>query len=90
MSSKWKLRLISHAVMEMGRIGLGEGRKSIIPPPLGDNELKELANAEAGKSKIGKGGAKGKGRVGWSINGTELGRYMELPGPGDDSVRSFC
>ena len=60
MSSKWKLRLISHAVMEMGRIGLGEGRKSIIPPPLGDNELKELANAEAGKSKIGKGGAKGR------------------------------
>ena len=54
-----------------------------IPPPLGDTELRELANAG---SATRKGGPKSKGRVGWSINGTELGRYMGLPGPGDDSV----
>lgn len=61
-----------------------------IPPPL--EEMQKPPPKQAGGrngGRNGAGGGKGKGRLGWSASGTELGRWMGMP-PADDSVsRSF-
>ena len=33
--------------------------------------------------------AKGKGRLGWSASGAELGRWMGMPANGEDSISLF-
>lgn len=49
-----------------------------IPPP-----IEKMARPPKAASRPNKGKARGPG---WSANGTELSRYMGMPGPMDDSV----
>ncbi|KAF8972102.1 hypothetical protein BDZ97DRAFT_1752715 [Flammula alnicola] len=60
-----------------------------IPPPL--EEMPKPPPRQAGGRNAGKtggGGGKGKGRLGWSASGTELGRWMGMP-PADDSDSDY-
>jgi hypothetical protein len=62
-----------------------------IPPPLEDLAKPPPRQGGGRNGRNGGGGvnAKGKGRLGWSASGAELGRWMGMPAAGDDSVSLF-
>ena len=62
-----------------------------IPPPLEDLAKPPPRQGGGRNGRNGGGGAnaKGKGRLGWSASGAELGRWMGMPAAGDDSVSFF-
>lgn len=61
-----------------------------IPPPLEEMPKPPPKRTGGGGRNGYGGGAKGKGRsLGWSATGAELGRWMGMPGAGDDSVSIF-
>ncbi|KAF9477179.1 AAA-domain-containing protein [Pholiota conissans] len=57
-----------------------------IPPP-----IEEMARPppRQGKEKAAGGGGRAKGRLGWSASGTELGRWMGMAPPADDSDSDY-
>ncbi|KAF8189666.1 hypothetical protein BJ912DRAFT_1103927 [Pholiota molesta] len=60
-----------------------------IPPPV--EEMQKPPPKQAGGrngGRNGAGGGKGKGRLGWSATGAELGRWMGMP-PADDSDSDY-
>jgi hypothetical protein len=61
-----------------------------IPPPLEDLAKPPPRHGGGRNGRNGGGAnAKGKGRLGWSASGAELGRWMGMPAAGDDSVSLF-
>ena len=62
-----------------------------IPPPLEDLAKPPPRHGGGRNGRNGGGGAnaKGKGKLGWSASGAELGRWMGMPAAGDDSVSLF-
>ncbi|KIM42662.1 hypothetical protein M413DRAFT_70190 [Hebeloma cylindrosporum] len=62
-----------------------------IPPPLEDLPKPPPRQGGGRNGRNGGGGAnsKGKGRLGWSASGAELGRWMGMPAAGDDSDSDY-